>query len=213
MQRRTCVQMPTLPDTEDELLKALQRTLRKASDDSILQNPPHEAFYYVKKTSPPADAQAIRGALAIVGGEKNQHRSKERKHFLRADGAWFDFTITLARTARGPLVLLAYDFELRFPGPHPPAWIRIDLNLPGHTTTRRACARICTLGTTTCRLPLRCSARSSCSTCACMASVAARSRAARAVTRSMRSTWGDASSGGPPSPPARPFGSCSARGR
>ena len=119
-------------DEVEQRLVALRETLRKASDDSILQNPPHEAFHYVKKTRPPADARAIRGALAIVGGEENQHRSKERKHFLRTDGAWFDFTITLARTARGPLVLLAYDFELRFPGPHPPAWIRIDLNLPGH---------------------------------------------------------------------------------
>ena len=38
----------------------------------------------------------------------------------------------VARTSRGPLQLLAYDFELRFPEAQVPGWIRIDLNLPGH---------------------------------------------------------------------------------
>jgi len=132
MQGRICGQMPELAGTEDDLLRALRKMARDASDDRILKTQPHEVYSYIKKIDPPPEAQAIRGALAIIGGEKNQHRSKDRRHFLRDDGAWFDFTITVARSPRGPLELLAYDFELRFPGPQPPAWIRLDLNLPGH---------------------------------------------------------------------------------
>lgn len=131
VQERICGTPPILPDTEDELLSALRKMLRGASDEGILANQPHEVFKFVKKTPPPPDASGMPGAVAIVGGEKNQHRSKDLQHFLRDDGAWFDFSITVARRRGGPLELLAYDFELRFPGPRPPAWIRIDLNLPG----------------------------------------------------------------------------------
>jgi hypothetical protein len=132
LQERIGSLSPVLPATEDELLRALRKMLHEASDEQVLANKPHEVFSYLKKTEPPPDARPIRGAVAIVGGEKNQHRSRDRKHFLRDDGAWFDFTITVARSPRGPRELLAYDFELRFPGPQPPAWIRLDLNLPGH---------------------------------------------------------------------------------
>lgn len=131
VQERICGASLMLPETEDALLTALRKSLREASDDGLLATKVHEIFAYVKKTAPPPDARGLPGAVAIVGGEKNQHRSKDRKHFLRDDGAWFDFSITVARAPRGPLALLAYDFELRFPGPRPPAWIRIDLNLPG----------------------------------------------------------------------------------
>lgn len=131
VQERICGTPPILPATEDELMRALRKMLREASDEGILANPQHEVFKFVKKTPPPPDARGVAGAVAIVGGEKNQHRSKSLQHFLRDDGAWFDFSITVARAGRRPLELLAYDFELRFPGPRPPDWLRIDLNLPG----------------------------------------------------------------------------------
>ncbi len=124
--------MPELTGTEDDLFRGLRKMALEASDERILKTQPHEIFKYLKKVEPPPDARAFRGAMAIVGGEKNQQRSKDRKHFLRDDGAWFDFTITVARSPGRPLELLSYDFELRFPGPQPPAWIRLDLNLPGH---------------------------------------------------------------------------------
>jgi hypothetical protein len=132
MQSRICGLVPELPETEDDLLRALRKMARAASDEHILKTQPHEVFELIKMTEPPAEARAITGARAIIGGEKNQHRRKDRKHFLRADGAWFDFAITVAWSVGGPLQLLAYDFEIRFPESQQPAWIRLDLNLPGH---------------------------------------------------------------------------------
>lgn len=132
MQRRVCGTMPEMPASEDDLFRALRRMLLLASDERLIKNQPAEVYQYLKLTPPPPDARSIHGARAIIGGEKNQSRSKDKTHFLRDDDAWFDFTITVARRHGGPLELLAYDFELRFPGPQPPAWIRQDLNLPGH---------------------------------------------------------------------------------
>jgi hypothetical protein len=132
VQERISGAKPSLPVTEDELFRALRKMLLTASDEGILTNEPHVIHNYLKKTQPPPEARAHQSAVAIVGGEKNQHRSKERKHFLRADGAWFDFAITVARSRGGPLALLGYDFEIRFPQGQAPSWIRIDLNLPGH---------------------------------------------------------------------------------
>jgi len=133
LQARICDQPLLLEGDENTLLRALRNILRRASDERLLRNPPHEVFSLVKRTALPPDAAAIRGAVAIAGGEKNQHRSRDKKHFERADGAWFDFTITVARADGPALELLAYDFELRLPdGLQPPPWLRFDLNLPGH---------------------------------------------------------------------------------
>lgn len=93
--------MPILEGTVDNLLKALRKMARTASDEGILMNQPHEIFDFIKKSEVPSEAEGIPGARAIIGGEKNQRRSMERKHFLRADGAWFDFTITVARRRTG----------------------------------------------------------------------------------------------------------------
>jgi len=119
VQDRICRSWPELPSTPPELLRQLRRMLLDASDRQVLKNQPHEVYQYVKQSEPPPAPRAVPGALAIVGGEKNQPRSKDRKHFLRSDGAWFDFAITVA-PAHGSLTLLAYDFELRFPGPRSP---------------------------------------------------------------------------------------------
>ena len=76
------------------------------------------------------------GAFCIVGGVKNQKRSKNLPHFERDDGAWFDFSITVRETAQR-LELLAYDFEIRFQAGMGSPFLRFDLNLPDHRNQDR----------------------------------------------------------------------------
>ena len=124
LQARICSLVP--PTTED-LFSELRKSLRDAFDDGKLTTKPHEIFKILKKSP------ISRGEMEIVGGEKNFHRSLNKAHFTRADGAWFDFAITVARTCDGKsLALVAYDFEIRFPEHVSPAFIRFDLNPPGH---------------------------------------------------------------------------------
>ena len=49
----------------------------------------------------------------------------------RADEAELDFTV-LARNQGRTLTILGYGFRLRFPPKHQPAFLRIDMNVPGH---------------------------------------------------------------------------------
>jgi hypothetical protein len=79
--------------------------------------------------------------IAVWGGvEVNQKRDPALPHFLRADGAWFDFHIELRRYAgdlgqfRGDLELHGYGYEIRFPSDLGcgVSWLRFDLNPPGH---------------------------------------------------------------------------------
>lgn len=76
------------------------------------------------------------GAFCILGGVKNFHRDEAVPHLRRADGAWFDFSITV-REGRGSVELLAYDFEIRLPPCHGAPFLRFDLNLPGHGNEAR----------------------------------------------------------------------------
>jgi hypothetical protein len=124
LQARICSLVP--PSTED-LFSELRKSLRDAFDEGRLTTKPHEIFKLLKKSS------ISKGEMEIVGGEKNFHRSLNKAHFMRADGAWFDFAITVACTSDGKsLALVAYDFEIRFPEHVSPAFIRFDLNPPGH---------------------------------------------------------------------------------
>lgn len=66
-----------------------------------------------------------------MGDRRNFHRSRELPHLVRDDGAWFDFAITLRE---GEVV--AWSFEVRFPD-QVPAFLRFDLNPPGHDNESR----------------------------------------------------------------------------
>lgn len=82
------------------------------------------------------ERKSERSAFCIFGGVKNQARDSSLPHFVRDDGAWFDFSITVRETGNG-LQLLAYDFEIRFaPGMGTP-FLRFDLNLPDHRNQER----------------------------------------------------------------------------
>ena len=133
-----------LPANAKELRIELRRALLAASDNGDLRTGPSEIhrLLEVLPEPPPAVAaqlrsRGIRGnAYCIVGGDKNQERSRRLRHFERDDGAWFDFTITV-REHPGHLELLAYDFEIRFPPGTGTPFLRFDLNLPAHRNEDR----------------------------------------------------------------------------
>jgi hypothetical protein len=69
--------------------------------------------------------------VITVGDRRNFQRSTAHPHLVRNDGVWFDFAITLRDWA-----VIAWSFEVRFPD-QVPAFVRFDLNPPGHANTVR----------------------------------------------------------------------------
>ncbi len=72
----------------------------------------------------------------LTSGPKNFSRDKNLPHFERIDGGWFDFSLTIDERLQ-PALILAYDFELRFPATHGVEFIRFDLNFPDHDNDKR----------------------------------------------------------------------------
>lgn len=134
------------PLSKSKLKSELQSLLIKASNQRKIKTPPKliaERVILVEEPPPQVmdhlkDQDLARGAFCIFGGscEKNQQRDTALPHFVRDDGAWFDFSITARETDEG-VELLAYDFELRLaPGGGSP-FLRFDLNLPDHHNEHR----------------------------------------------------------------------------
>jgi hypothetical protein len=127
LQERILGQKPELPGNPRQLRAELCRTLITAHDEGLLRTAPAQVYQLVKLDDPkPTES-------VIVGGFKNFKRNPALPHFKRDDGAWFDFAITVEQKRRGALELVAYNFELRFPDGSHPAFIRLDLNDPGHS--------------------------------------------------------------------------------
>lgn len=127
--------------TAKDLFRQIRKHLLEAHDSEHLKTPRHEIFNLVKLT-PKTDDE-----VAITGGEKDFSRTLQKPHFTRADGAMFDFVITLRELKNGEVELLAYDYELRFPPVDRdvssglglfPIFLRFDLNLPGHDNDQDA---------------------------------------------------------------------------
>jgi hypothetical protein len=144
LQAHALARDPQLPPRAKELERELRGVLRKASDLRALRTPPQDILQLVKilPEPPPNVAHQLRdrgllgNAYCIVGGDKNQERDRELRHFTRDDGAWFDFTLTVREDGR-QLALLAYDFEIRFPPGGGAPFLRFDLNLPEHRNEDR----------------------------------------------------------------------------
>ena len=146
LQAHTNARPLALPVSAKNLLRELRASLLDASDNEAITTKPHDILHHVQLLSePPPDMKKAlrerslhRDAFCVVGGVKNQNRDAQlsHSHFMRNDGAWFDFSITVREVA-GQLELLAYDFEIRFaPGAGTP-FLRFDLNLPDHANARR----------------------------------------------------------------------------
>lgn len=123
---------PPMPETVRELHREMRDALRSWSDDGLLANEPADAFRFINRSST-ADGAVV---LEVCG--VNFERDPTQRHFRRDDGAWFDFRMTVRERRGRPLELLAYGFEIRFQPQHGgPAWIRFDLNPPGHDNDAR----------------------------------------------------------------------------
>lgn len=130
----------TLPHDPKELLKDLRNYLIAAADDGRLAMKPSEVWPRLKVSDSPVGHPPE--YLGIYGGEKDLKRTATKPHFVRRDGAWFVFTITVRACRDKPLELIAYDFELCFPGAAVrdgglPRFVRFDLNQPGHENESR----------------------------------------------------------------------------
>lgn len=102
---------------------------------------PHDVLRQLKQASSPFSEAS--DCVGIYGGEKDFKRTGNRPHFVRHDGAWFTFTLTVRAHRGQPLELIAYDFELCYPHDllssiHGPRFIRFDLNPPWHDNDPRA---------------------------------------------------------------------------
>ncbi len=132
LQERILGLQPALPDDARRLHRELRDALITAHNEGLLRTVPAQIHKLVKldDSKPPH--------VAIMGATKNFHRDRGLPHFERDDGAWFDFAITVAEKRKGPLELIGYNFELRFPGEGYPPFIRFDLNEPGHANEDRS---------------------------------------------------------------------------
>ena len=124
-----------LPSEPRSLHREIQAHLLRACDEKLLALKPQDIYARLKlSTSPLGPHPEYAG---IYGGEKDLKRTGEMPRFLRRDGAWFTFTITVRTRNATPLELAAYDFELCFPERHVidarlPRFVRFDLNPPEH---------------------------------------------------------------------------------
>lgn len=124
-----------LPPEPRSLHRELQAHLLRACDENLLAMKPQDIFARLKLSDSPLGARPE--YTGIYGGEKDLKRTGEMPHFLRRDGAWFTFTITVRSRRAKPLELSAYDFELCFPERRQvdarlPRFVRFDLNPPEH---------------------------------------------------------------------------------
>lgn len=116
--------------TFKELLNALRAQLRTAHDEGLLRTPSHDIYKWVRRNDEPeADEE-------ILGGVKSS-RDPADAHLVRDDGAWIHFKIRVRQEDRSTLMAVAFDFEIVFPEPHTPPWLRFDLNPPGHSNEER----------------------------------------------------------------------------
>ena len=113
-----------LPKTAEDLAQEIRLRLLQAEAEGRITSA-REEIWAVKATP------GALGRTLITGGEKDFNRDKSRRHFAVDGGAWFDFTITVEEADKD-LILYAYNFEIRFGAKESPAFVRFDLNSPGH---------------------------------------------------------------------------------
>jgi hypothetical protein len=112
------------------LWAAIFQLLNAASDDGILATTQAELRGLLKLTPQPKQGKHVT-AIMVGAATKNFKRDPAQPHLRRQDGAWFDFSILVDETQR-PAAIIGFDFELRFPAGFSTAFLRYDLNTPGH---------------------------------------------------------------------------------
>ncbi|WP_437638370.1 hypothetical protein [Sorangium sp. So ce854] len=111
----------------DQLRREVQSYLLKASDQGLIRDAPETVRRHLRYVGPDTN-----GYFDIaIGTVRNFNRTKELPHLTRGDGGWFDFQLQV-REGDAEIEILAYDFELRLPTDNGIAFLRFDLNPPGH---------------------------------------------------------------------------------
>lgn len=131
LQRRILASPAPLPPGAKALFKEMLNVLREAADEGKLRTSVSDILKLLQKDD------ENDGKSLIVGGFKDFDRSGDKPRFVRDDGASFHFTLTVAERQKSAMDLIAYDFELYFPPDHEPAFVRFDLNPPGHDNEAR----------------------------------------------------------------------------
>jgi hypothetical protein len=124
-----------LPANPEALRREMRSYLVRASDNRLLAMNAHDVFDRLRLSPSPLGPPPE--FMGIYGGEKDLKRTGQKLRFVRTDGAWFHFTITVRTGAKRPLALVAYDFELCFPehasySTGLPRFVRFDLNQLEH---------------------------------------------------------------------------------
>ena|ERR1700674_2835665 len=89
LQERVLNASPKHHATVEDCFTCIRKLLVTACDQDILTNKKFEVFKAVRCSSPPSDVKIL-DAISINGGEKDLRRERNKLHFERNDGAWFD---------------------------------------------------------------------------------------------------------------------------
>lgn len=145
LQKWLCSRELKLPATPDKLMTELRACLQKAKKGRKLKNNQDDITHHLLKKSAPIDSELYQRLkldpnehprdqiVSIVGGKKDYKDDANSLHFLREDGARFNFALTLHLIPKQDMILLAYDFELRFAGIAALSFVRFDLNPPANS--------------------------------------------------------------------------------
>ena len=124
-----------LPAKYWELRDEMRRTLENANTEGLLQQSMKQIKLLYKSTEPDA-----LGVMVITGGKRAETWNVDDQ-FARDDDARFNFSV-VCRYARGAQPeLVAYHFNLAFPGAHAPAFVRFDCNEAHFADASRNAAR------------------------------------------------------------------------
>jgi hypothetical protein len=127
-------QAEAVPDRTVKSAKILRaqifKLLNGAGDDGMLATTQADLQRLLKLTPQPKQGKSVM-AVMVGPATKNFKRDLAEPHIRRRDGAWFDFSVLVDETQK-PAEIIGFDFELRFPEGFPTAFLRYDLNTPGH---------------------------------------------------------------------------------
>jgi hypothetical protein len=111
-----------MPPKHWQLRDEMRQTLEVAHADGLLKQAVHQIKPLYRSTEPDA-----RGFMVITGGKRAETWAAGDQ-LARDDDARFNFTVVARYTKAAAPELVAYHFNLAFPGAHAPAFVRFDCN-------------------------------------------------------------------------------------
>ena len=124
-----------LPPKSWQLRDGMRQTLENAHTDRLLKQAVHDIKPLYTSTEPDP-----RGVMMITGG-KRAETWDAADQFERDDGARFNFVVVARYLKDAAPELIAYHFNLAFPGIHAPAFVRFDCNEAEFADVARNAAR------------------------------------------------------------------------